>query len=106
MKKYEKLELQVKEIQKEIERLKEEEKQNTLPKDFDRNVAIEFLNTKIAARTVYLLEAFYWDSTPQGGQYWADIAYEISRDSNYKVPEEAIALIQNWVILSYQQEKG
>jgi hypothetical protein len=103
MKKYEELELQVKEIQKEIDRLKKEEKkQNTLPTGFDRNRAIKFLET---FEVKFLDLSFIWTGTPQGWHYWQGIRGNLNiKTPGYKVPDKAIIQIQKWIILSYQQE--
>jgi hypothetical protein len=101
MKKYEKLELQVKEIQKEIERLKQEEKQNTLPRNFNRNQAIEFLDN---FNPDNLIHSFSWASTPQDYDYWYIICGNLRKYKGHKVSQEAIIQIQKWIILSYQQE--
>jgi hypothetical protein len=99
MKKYEKLELQVKEIQKEIERLKQEEKE--LPIGFNRYKAIEFLETFKQGCLEY---CFSWSNTPQGLDYWKRIQNNL-KDPTYKVPQEAIIQIQKWIIISFQQEQ-
>ena len=100
MKKYQELENKVKELQEEIERLKkEEEKEDKLPKAFERKYALEFLKTY---SDYSLNEAFHWDTTPQGGSYWANICIDLRHKSKYVVPDKAIIQIQKWVILSYQ----
>lgn len=101
MKKYQKLEQQVKKLQAEIDRLKNQEKENTLPGNFNRNDAIEFLKEPSSDM---LDSSFRWDSTFQGESYWDCIYYNLQENSEYKVPNEAIIQIQKWVILSFQEE--
>jgi hypothetical protein len=109
MKKYQELESKVQtlyagigELQKEIERLKQKEESDKLPNNFDRDEAIAFLTE---FKYHYLDNSFEWDSTPQGDRYWDSIYRSLYEYPNYKVPEEAIAQIQNWVIISFQQEE-
>ena len=96
---YQELENQVKEIQKEIDRLKKEEQESKLPEDFNRERVISYLNNP---RTWPASLAFTWDSTPQGGLYW----YSIYHLEPHKVPNEAIIQLQKWVIQSYQEQYG
>lgn len=101
MKKYQELENKIKELQAEVERLKNEEKENQLPKCFDRNMTIMFLeNPSFGA----LDKAFLWYTAPQGELYWSDIADEVDFNKKYKVPNEAIIELQKWVIQSFQEE--
>ena len=100
MKKYQELENKIKEIQAEVDRLKkEEEEENKLPRGFNRNYAIWFLN---CFHPSHLQKAFAWHSTPQGHDYWFDIYKNLNIDPEYVVPDKAIIQIQKWVILSYQ----
>ena len=99
---YQELENQVKEIQKEIDRLKKEEQESKLPEDFNRGRVINFLKNQ---NSHDLHCAFRWSSTPQGDGYWYYI-YNCLGHSLYKVPEKAIIQLQNWVIKSYQEQYG
>jgi hypothetical protein len=101
MKKYQKLEQQVKDLQKEIERLKEEEKENTLPKDFILDHALSFLD---CPNFLDLDNMFTWHSSPQGRVYWEDLHSELGDNPDYKVPDEAIIQIQKWVIEFYRNK--
>jgi hypothetical protein len=95
MKKYQELETKVKELQEEIERLKQEEK---LPKNFQRNHALEFLETY----SFYNLhKAFSWGDTPQGYEYWYSILRSLRDNPKCVAPDKAIIQIQKWVILSF-----
>jgi hypothetical protein len=96
MKKYQELETKVKELQEEIERLKQEEK---LPNGFNRVNALEFLETYFCDN---LPKAFSWGDTPQGYEYWRNI-YNSSIRNNFEcvVPDKAIIQIQKWGILSF-----
>jgi hypothetical protein len=100
MKKYQDLENKVKELQAEIERLKQEEKEDKLPRDFNRDYALKFLKTYSHCD---LHGAFSWGDTPQGDDYWRHIIYRSLRDNpKYVVSDKVIIQIQKWVILSYQ----
>jgi hypothetical protein len=102
MKKYQELETKVKELQAEIERLKQEEKEDKLPNGFNRVNALEFLKTYSSYN---LHKAFSWDDTPQGYEYWKNIYNSLSNNPNYNpkyvAPDKAIIQIQKWVILSF-----
>ena len=99
MKKYEKIENQIAELSKEVERLKneekEEERRDKLPEGFNRKFTIAVLNGNLSS----LVFAFQWDSTPQGHLHWKSI-----RMGDVLTNEDIIQL-QKWVILSYQQEE-
>jgi len=99
MKKYQELETKVKELQEEIERLKQEEKEDKLPEGFDRDYALEFLKTYSRYDLTY---TFTWSDTPQGDDYWRNISNSLRDNPKYVVPDEVIIQIQKWVILSYQ----
>lgn len=102
MKKYQDLENKVKELQAEIERLKQEEKEDKLPRNFNRDYALKFLKTY----SYYdLQEAFSWGSTTQGYVYWYNIYKPLTYKSKYVVPDKVIIQIQKWVILSYQNDE-
>jgi hypothetical protein len=98
MKKYQDLENKVKEIQAEIERLKQEEKEDKLPKGFNRDYALRFLKTYLCYD---LQRAFYGGATPQGCDYWSNIYHFLKHNPKYVVPDEVIIQIQKWVILSF-----
>ena len=100
---YQELENQVKELQKEIDRLKKEEQASELPAAFRRERAIKFLNEPDWSDFDSM---FIWASTPQGEDYWLEIFDYLCADSEYKVPEEAIIQLQKWVIQSYQEQYG
>ena len=122
MKKYQELESKIAELQKEVDRLKdEEEKQNKLPMLFSRDACIRFLET---FSTSDLTQSFAWRDTPQGedywekifnaihnsdsyrGKYWREAFNAIHNSDSYEVPKDAIVYIQDLVIKSYQQEFG
>jgi hypothetical protein len=98
MKKYQELETKVKELQAEIERLKQEEQEEKLPNGFNRVNALKFLKTYSGHD---LQRAFYWEDTPQGDDYWFNIYDSLENNSKYVVPDKAIIQIQKWVILSF-----
>jgi hypothetical protein len=98
MTKYEQLEQQIKELQNEVDRLKkeeEEEKKNKLPKNFNRKAALHCIKTQYRHHLAFL----DWRSTPQGLDYWSDIYHNRAPFTN-----AAIMQLQEWVIMSYQQE--
>jgi hypothetical protein len=99
MKKYQHLEQQVKELQKEIERLKAQENNNKIPEDFNLDHALSFLD---APNSLDLNDMFVWYSSPQGVTYWGSICNKLEENSDYKVPDEAIIQIQKWVIQIYR----
>jgi hypothetical protein len=99
MKKYQELENKIAQLQKEVDRLKEEE--NKLPKDFNRDACIRFVETFCYSD---LDQSFYWIDTPQGEDYWRNIYYNILDSKSYEVPKEAIIYIQSLIIKSYQEE--
>jgi hypothetical protein len=103
MKKYQELENKIKEIQAEVDRLKKEEKENELPRDFDRNYALRFLKS---FSPLDLHDALAWIHTPQGFTYWCNIYKNLKNDDEYVVPDKAIIQIQKWVILSYQDTES
>lgn len=102
MEKYQQLEQKVQELQKEIYRLKkEEQQQNKLPKDFNRDIALSFLDSPNSRYFEYI---FSWNETPQGFSYWNNI-YTNLENPNYKVPDEVIIQIQKWVTESYKNNQ-
>ena len=96
MKKSEELELQVKELQKEIEKLKRQE--DGVPKEFQRHVAIFYLKNRDFDD---LGGAFLWEDTAQGENHWEDIC-----DGLTQLSDADIIQIQEWIIRSYAQEFG
>lgn len=100
---YQELENQVKELQKEIDRLKKEESESKLPAVFKREHVINFLNKPNWSD---FEDMFIWASTPQGENYWMEIFDYLYRDPCYKVPDEVIIQLQSWVIQSYQEQYG
>ncbi len=96
MKKSEELELQVKKLQKEIERLKRQEE--GVPEMFERSSAIRYLEDRDVED---LGVAFEWEGTTQGEKYWSDI-YE----NQSQLSDADIIQIQEWIIRSYAQDFG
>lgn len=102
MKKYEKLEQQILEIQAEVDRLKNEEKKNKIPVAFNilavKHVIDNWeLNKKITFASID--QMFAWIDTPQEHDYWRDIA-----DGDRTLSESDILYLQKLVILHYEQE--
>jgi len=95
VKKSQELELQVKELQKEIEMLKRQEE--SVPNKFDRECALRYLGSR---KAVDLGGAFEWEDTAQGQGYWEEIY-----DGGI-LCEADIIQIQEWIIRSYVQEFG
>lgn len=91
----EKEDAKIKELQNEVDRLKKEEEKNKLPKGFDRKRALHCIKTQYRHDLAFL----DWRSTPQGLDYWADIYHNRAPFTN-----AAIMQLQEWVIMSYQQE--
>jgi len=106
MKKYQDLEPKVKELEAAIDRLMKEEKEDKLPRDFNRDYTLKFLKNNSCYD---LQEAFSWGSTPQGYDYWKNIYNSLNNNPNYNpkyvVPDKVIIQIQKWVILSYQNDE-
>jgi len=100
MKKYQELENKIAELQKEVERLKKQEK--SLPDKFKRDVVLKILDNPYNEDSYYTMDqAFIWGSTPQGGDYWGKI-YALNRELN----QDDISQLQRWVIQSYRNEYG
>ena len=94
---YKQLEEKIKELQQEVERLKEEEKENKLPDYFKIEKVLEFLED---TSKVWLIdECFTWVSTPQGDDYWCRLSEELR-----PLTDKDIIQLQKWVILYYQQQ--
>jgi hypothetical protein len=93
-------------LQKEVERLKDEEKsemakdmketkETNFPTSLDREVIIEVLNGDLLS----LIYAFAWFETPQGEGYWRKIYEGLE-----PLTEDDILYLQKLVILSSQGE--
>lgn len=98
MTKYEELENKIKELQAEVDRLKKEER-NPLPEGFNRKNVLNILNGKEPLESLY--SAFEFNTTEQGYRHWSNIAE--CRYQNWLDYQDIIRL-QEWVILSYQQQ--
>jgi hypothetical protein len=95
--KYQQLESQIEELQKEVKRLKEEEAGNKLPQNFK----IEDVKKVIDTGDVdYLDDAFSWDDTKQGYTYWYNVNYEIQ-----PLRKKDIIQLQKWVIMYLEQDQ-
>jgi hypothetical protein len=93
-------------IEKQLAELKAEAEAETyseLPRAFEREAAIDFLKKPNEDN---LDNAFVWNSTPQGHDYWGDLSEDLRRVVNWPVPIEAKLQIQAWVIQSYIEEYG
>lgn len=104
MKKYEEIELKIRELQAEVEKLKFHEKMENgevLPERFERKHALKLLS--VPRNWEDLDNAFIWSSTPQGEDYW-DRLNDLYCDE--PLPREAIEQIQKWVIASYRRQLG
>jgi sugar-specific transcriptional regulator TrmB len=96
MTKYQELEEKIKEMQAEVDRLKQEEKDNQLPIRFVYESAKKVLSGDKDA----VDDMCIWDSTPQGQDHWEAI-YEERKD----LTDKDIIQIQKWCIL-YLEEKN
>lgn len=73
-----------------------ERSETKLPENFSRPHAMSFLkNPNIGD----LIGAFHWGSTPQGNNYWQDIAY-----NTRKLTDKDRIQLQEWVIASFCSE--
>ena len=90
----EKEDAKIKELEKEIESLKEEEKKDKLPGKFNREFAIKYLETQ---RGYYLKTSFEWRTAPKGYLYWDAIC-----SGESPLTDEDIIQIQKWIIMSYR----
>lgn len=97
MKKYEKLEIQIEELQKEVKRLKQEEVNDKLPKNFAIDDVKKILDGGLVS---YLGVAFSWGDTKQGWGYWVDIY-----NGNQPLREKDIIQLQKWVIIYLEQNQ-
>ena len=95
--KYQQLENQIQELQKEVKRLKEEEAGNKLPQNFKIDVAKKILDD---GDVDYLDEAFDWNDTKQGYEYWYDINIDIQ-----PLRKKDIIQLQKWVIIYLEQNQ-
>jgi hypothetical protein len=95
MKKYEQLENQIQELQKEVQRLKREERLNKLPDGF----SIDNAKKVTEGNTNALKYAFKWTSTPQGDEYWRNIIMGTKRPSNSDIIQ-----IQRWIIIAQENK--
>ena len=95
--KYQQLENQIEELQKEVKRLKKEEAGNKLPKNF----AIDVVKKVIDDGDVdYLDDAFDWVDTKQGYEYWGDIFDDVE-----PLRKKDIIQLQKWVIIYLEQNQ-
>ena len=95
--KYQQLENQIEELQKEVKRLKEEEAGNKLPQNFK----IEDVKKVIDTGDVdYLDDAFSWDDTKQGYNYWGDIWNDLE-----PLRKKDIIQLQKWMIIYLEQNQ-
>jgi hypothetical protein len=97
MTKYEQLESQIQELQAEVERLKQEEVSNKLPRDFKIDEVKKLLDT---GEFEYLEYGFNWSDTPQGYKYWYNIA-----NANKPLTDKDIIQLQKWVITYLEQNQ-
>jgi len=95
MKKYEQLESQIQELQKEVERLKREERLNKLPNGFNIDESKEVIRGNVKSIDV----AFLWTDTPQGAEYWRNIFTE-----SKKLSKSDIIQIQRWIIITQENQ--
>ena len=95
--KYQQLESQIEELQKEVQRLKEEEAGNKLPQNFK----IEDVKKVIDTGDVdYLDDAFSWSDTKQGYTYWENIFDDVE-----PLRKKDIIQLQKWVIIYLEQNQ-
>jgi hypothetical protein len=90
MAKYEQLESKIQELQKEVERLKQEEASNKLPRGFKIDIVKKIIDT---GHINILGCAFDWEYTPQGYRYWYNIYC-----ANEPLTDKAMIQLQKWVI--------
>jgi len=95
--KYQQLENQIQELQAEVKRLKQEETNNKLPRNFAIDVVKKILDD---GDTNYLDDAFEWAYTEQGYTYWNDI-----HDGNELFRKKDIIQLQKWVIIYLEQNQ-
>ena len=95
--KYQQLENQIQELQKEVKRLKEEEVNNKLPRNFAIDVVKKILDD---GDVDYFDDAFDWEDTKQGYTYWADIYNDLQ-----SFRKKDIIQLQKWVIMYLEQNQ-
>ncbi len=95
--KYQQLENQIEKLQAEVERLKQEETNNKLPRNFAIDVVKGILDD---GDTDYLDDAFDWADTKQGYTYWNDIFNETEL-----FRKKDIIQLQKWVIIYLEQNQ-
>ena len=95
--KYQQLENQIEELQKEVKRLKEEEVNNKLPNRFAIDVVKKILDDGDGD---YFDDAFDWEDTKQGYTYWADIYNDVE-----PLRKKDIIQLQKWVIMYLEQNQ-
>ena len=95
--KYQQLENQIEQLQKEVKRLKEEEVNNKLPKNFAIDVVKKILDD---GDTDYFDDAFDWEDTKQGYTYWEDIYNDLQ-----SFRKKDIIQLQKWVIMYLEQNQ-
>ena len=95
--KYQQLEYQIEKLQAEVERLKKEEANNKLPRNFAIDVVKGILDD---SDTDYLDDAFDWADTKQGYTYWNDIHH-----GTKLFRKKDIIQLQKWVIIYLEQNQ-
>lgn len=95
--KYQQLENQIEELQKEVKRLKEEEVNNKLPTNFAIDVVKKILDD---GAVDYLDDAFSWDDTKHGYYYWENIHNDVE-----PLRKKDIIQLQKWVIIYLEQNQ-
>jgi hypothetical protein len=95
--KYQQLESQIQELQNEVKRLKEEEANNKLPRNFAIDVVKKILDD---GDTNYLDDAFDWADTKQGYTYWYEIYSHLGG-----LRKKDIIQLQKWVIMYLEQNQ-
>ncbi len=96
--KYQQLENQIEKLQAEVERLKKEETNNKLPRNFAIDVVKKILDD---GDTNYLDDAFDWADTKQGYTYWNEIYSDLGG-----LRKKDIIQLQKWVIIYLEQDQN
>jgi hypothetical protein len=94
---YQELENKIQELQKEVERLKQEEASNKLPNLFKIDDVKKLLDTGAGG---YIEYAFDWASTSQGYGYWYNIFC-----ADEPLTDKVIIQLQKWVIIYLEQNQ-
>lgn len=84
----------------------ESEAVSKLPDEFERAAALDFLRAPTGDN---LGQAFVWDSTPQGHEFWDSISDAlINGDIKYAsdLTGAVVIAVQSWVIQSYKEQYG